>query len=183
MAPVTTVDGVCCFCRTGSSLTRPASQNKAKRLLGFSRCKPWLTSRTADRHYAECQAMANLLPMDVAQEAHFSNRDTRKSCQDGKQIKDVSTQSAKAPQSRGFLFLCSAHPCASPLLGLRAKTLLTFLLLAIHGSHSSGHRCASPFRPFLTVINLHCLCGVRTQRESTLNTALARAIRTDSTTK
>jgi len=42
--------------------------------------------------------------MDVAQEAHFSNRDTWDSCQDGKQIKDVSKQSAKTPQSRGFLF-------------------------------------------------------------------------------
>lgn len=42
--------------------------------------------------------MANLLLMDVAQEAHFSNRDTRNSCQDGKQIKDVSKKSAKAPQ-------------------------------------------------------------------------------------
>jgi len=48
--------------------------------------------------------MTNLLPKDVAQEAHFSNRDTWDSCQDGKQIRDVSKQSAKAPQSRGFLF-------------------------------------------------------------------------------
>jgi len=48
--------------------------------------------------------LANLLPKDVAQEAHFSNRDTWDSCQDGKQIKDVSKQSAKTPQSRGFLF-------------------------------------------------------------------------------
>lgn len=141
MAPVTTVDGVCCFCKTGSSLTRPASQNKAERLLGFSRCKPWLTPRTADRHYAECRAVANLLPMDVAQEAHFSNRDTRNSCQDGKQIKDVSTQSAKAPQSRGFLFLFSASMCFTPS-GLARKNASTFLWLAIHGSHPSGHRCA-----------------------------------------
>jgi hypothetical protein len=86
--------------------------------------------------------MANLLPMDVAQEAHFSNRDTRKSCQDGKQIKDVSTQSAKAPQSRGFLFCVQRIHALHPLRGLRAKTLLTFLWLAIHGRHPSGHRCA-----------------------------------------
>jgi hypothetical protein len=52
--------------------------------------------------------MANLLSMDVAQEAHFSNRDTWDSCQDGKQIKDVSKQSAKTPQSRGFLFMAFA---------------------------------------------------------------------------
>ena len=182
MAPVTTVDGVCCFCRTGSSLTRPASQNKAKRLLGFSRCKPWLTSRTADRHYAECRAMANLLPMDVAQEAHFSNRDTRNSCQDGKQIKDVSTQSAKAPQSRGFLFLFSASMRFTPS-GLARKNAPDVFVACHPWPPPFGHRCASPFRPFLAAINLHCLCGVRTQRESTLNTALARAIRTDSTTK
>lgn len=38
--------------------------------------------------------MFNLLLVDVAQEAHFSNRDTQDSCQDGKQIKDVNKQSA-----------------------------------------------------------------------------------------
>jgi len=34
----------------------------------------------------------------------LKKRDTWDSCQDGKQIKDDSKQSAKAPQSRGFLF-------------------------------------------------------------------------------
>jgi hypothetical protein len=38
--------------------------------------------------------MINLLLVDVAQEAHFSNRAAWGSCQDGKQIKDVSKQSA-----------------------------------------------------------------------------------------
>jgi len=46
--------------------------------------------------------------MDVAQEAHFSNRDTWDSCQDGKQIKDVSKQSAKAPLCGVFFFLAFA---------------------------------------------------------------------------
>ena len=54
--------------------------------------------------------MANLLSMDVAQEAHFSNRDTWDSCQDGKQIKDVSKQSAKTPQCGVFFFMAFAKP-------------------------------------------------------------------------
>jgi hypothetical protein len=48
--------------------------------------------------------MANLLLVDVAQEAHFSNKDTWDSCQDGKQIKDVSKQSAKPRNSGVFFF-------------------------------------------------------------------------------
>jgi len=64
--------------------------------------------------------MANLLPMDVAQEAHFSNRDTWDRCQDGKQIRDVSKQSAETPQSRGFLFLARAKP---PLLSRFAQPI------------------------------------------------------------
>ena len=52
--------------------------------------------------------------MDVAQEAHFSNRDTRDSCQDGKQIKDVSKQSAKAPQCGVFFFVLSASMRFTP---------------------------------------------------------------------
>jgi hypothetical protein len=80
--------------------------------------------------------------MDVAQEAHFSNRDTRDSCQDGKQIKDVSKQSAKGPAMRGFLFYAQRIHARHPSGGLRAKTLPTFLWPTIHGSHPSGHRCA-----------------------------------------
>ena len=58
--------------------------------------------------------------MDVAQEAHFSNRDTRDSCQDGKQIKDVSKQSAKAPQCGVFFFMLNASMRVTPL-GLARK--------------------------------------------------------------
>ncbi|WP_445939560.1 hypothetical protein [Pseudomonas sp.] len=79
--------------------------------------------------------------MDVAQEAHFSNRDTRDGCQDGKQIKDVSKQSAKAPQCGVFFFMLNASMRVTHL-GLRAKTLPTFLWPTVHGSHPSGHRCA-----------------------------------------
>jgi len=43
--------------------------------------------------------------VDVAQEAHFSNRDTWDSCQDGKQIKDVGKQSAMTPQRGVFFFV------------------------------------------------------------------------------
>lgn len=57
--------------------------------------------------------MANLLPVDVAQEAHFSNKDTWDSCQDGKQIKDVSKQSAKTPQC-GVFFFRACHPWQPP---------------------------------------------------------------------
>jgi len=73
-------------------------------------CRLWLTRRAADRHYAEFLALANLLPVDVAQEAHFSNKDTWDSCQDGKQIKDVSKQSAKTPQCGVFFFMAFAKP-------------------------------------------------------------------------
>ena len=52
--------------------------------------------------------LANLLPVDVAQEAHFSNKDTWDSCQDGKQIKDVSKQSAKTPLCGVFFFMAFA---------------------------------------------------------------------------
>jgi hypothetical protein len=48
--------------------------------------------------------------VDVAQEAHFSNKDTWDSCQDGKQIKDVSKQSAKTPQCGVFFFMAFAKP-------------------------------------------------------------------------
>ncbi|MDP2747553.1 hypothetical protein [Pseudomonas sp.] len=58
--------------------------------------------------------------MDVAQEAHFSNRDTWDSCQDGKQIKDVSKQSAKTPQCGVFFFMLSASMRFTPL-GLARK--------------------------------------------------------------
>ena len=52
--------------------------------------------------------------MDVAQEAHFSNRDTLDRCQDGKQITDVRTQSAK-PRNRGvFFFVLSASMRFTP---------------------------------------------------------------------
>lgn len=126
MAPVTAVDGVCCFCKTSLSLTRPASQNKAKHLLGC--CSDFQPGLALQAHWAwqslpwqnvvshGLQVVPSIAtmppwgvwlichPMDVAQEAHFSNRDTLDSCQDGKPIRDVSTQSAKAPQSRGFLF-------------------------------------------------------------------------------
>jgi len=51
--------------------------------------------------------------MDVAQEAHFSNKDTWDSCQDGKQIKDVSKQSAKTPQC-GVFFFMACHPWQPP---------------------------------------------------------------------
>lgn len=106
-------------------------------MLGKALCKLWLTQRAADRHYAGNRLATNLLPMDVAQEAHFSNMDTWDSCQDGKQIKDVSKQSAKTPQCGVFFFMAFAKP-------------------------------HNPYR---------------TYRVITLNTALARAIRTDSTTK
>jgi len=39
------------------------------------------------------------------------------------------------------VFLCSAHPCASPLRGLRAKILLAVLWPAVHGGHPSGRHC------------------------------------------
>lgn len=58
--------------------------------------------------------MANLLLVDVAQEAHFSNKDTWDSCQDGKQIKDVSKQSAKPRNGGVFFFRACRNGSHSP---------------------------------------------------------------------
>ena len=166
MAPVTAVDGVCCFCKTSLSLTRPASQNKAKHLLGC--CSDFQLSLALQAHWAwqslpwqnvvshGLQVVPSIAtmppwgvwlichPMDVAQEAHFSNRDTLDSCQDGKPIRDVSTQSAKAPQSRGFLF--SGPRFSARLIGARAPAtvaercfMLAWLVPATRQTSSAFH--------------------------------------------
>ncbi|WP_339413043.1 hypothetical protein [Pseudomonas sp. EA_35y_Pfl2_R5] len=90
--------------------------------------------------------MANLLPVDVAQEAHFSNKDTWDSCQDGKQIKDVSKQSAKAPQSRGFLFYAQRLHALYPL-GLARKNVPDVFV--------GCHPWPPPFGPSLRDVENH----------------------------
>ncbi|MCZ4322935.1 hypothetical protein [Pseudomonas anguilliseptica] len=76
--------------------------------------------------------------MDVAQEAHFSNKDTWDSCQDGKQIKDVSKQSAKAPQCGVFFFVLSASMRFTPP-GLARKNAPGVFVACLHGRHPSRY--------------------------------------------
>lgn len=64
------VRGLLFFWRPDEAASHDKSQASAWLVL----CKPWLTGRAVDRHYCDRRWTANLLGMDVAQEAHSNQK-------------------------------------------------------------------------------------------------------------